>query len=304
MITNLGSPLAVVTGATAGLGLPLAIGLARAGWPLLLGARDADRAKRALAAVRAAVPGAQVQHRPLDLASLDSVRSFAAGLADVPIGLLVLNAGVMATTRRETQDGLELMMGTNAIGHAALAGLLLPGLAAAPGGRIVAQSSEVHRHARLDLDDLGSVRRFRPVPAYNASKLALHVLAVELDRRTPVHTVVANPGWVVSELGREIAATGGPAQRLVLGLGNRLIGQTPEEGARSGLHAALADQVAGAATGRYVAPRRLARLRGAPQETDADPRVLDPAVGEGLWRRVQELTGALPDAAAAPSGRA
>ena len=304
MSTYLPAPLAVVTGATAGLGLPLAIGLARAGRPLLLGARDAGRAERAQAAIRAAVPGAQVAHAPLDLASLASVRAFAAGLAGADIGLLVLNAGLMTTARQETQDGLELMMGVNAFGHAALAALLLGRLAATPGARIVAQSSEVHRQGRIDLDDLQATRRFRPVAAYNASKLALHLLAAELDRRGPVPTVVSNPGWVVSELARDVVARGGAAQRLVLRVGNRLIGQPPQDGARTALHAALAAGVPGAASGRYVTPDGFMHLRGAPGVAAAAPRVLDPALGRALWERVEAVAGVTLGAPAPAGGRA
>jgi NAD(P)-dependent dehydrogenase (short-subunit alcohol dehydrogenase family) len=304
MATNFEGPLAVVTGATSGVGVPLAIGLARAGRPLLLGVRDPGRGERAAAAVRAAVPGAQVGHTPLDLASLASVRAFAAGLAGADVGLLVLNAGVMTTSRQETKDGFELMIGTNALAHAALAGLLLERLARTPGARIVVQSSEVHRHGRVDLDDLQAVRRFRPLAAYNASKLALHVLAVQLDRGSGIPTVVAQPGWVTSELGRDVAASGNHAQRLALAVGNRLIGQTPEEGARAALLAALDPDVPGAATGRYVAPGGPARLRGAPRVADADPKVLDRGLGERLRRRAEELTGVRLTAPRAVSRRA
>jgi NAD(P)-dependent dehydrogenase (short-subunit alcohol dehydrogenase family) len=304
MDTNFEGPLAVVTGATSGVGVPLAIGLARAGRPLLLGVRDPGRGERAAAAVRATVPGAQVGHTPLDLASLASVRAFAAGLAGADIGLLVLNAGVMTTSRQETQDGFELMMGTNALAHAALAGLLLERLARTPGARIVVQSSEVHRHGRVDLDDLQAVRGFRSLGAYNASKLALHVLGVELDRSSGIQTVVAQPGWVNSGLGRDVTASGNPAQRLVMAVGNRLIGQTPEEGARAALLAALDPDVPGAATGRYVTPGGLVRLRGAPRVADADPNVLDRVLGECLRRRAEDLTGVALTAPQAVPGRA
>jgi NAD(P)-dependent dehydrogenase (short-subunit alcohol dehydrogenase family) len=195
------------------------------------------------------------------------------------------------------------MLGTNAVAHAALAGLLLPELHRTPGARIVAQSSEAHRHGRLDLHDLQSTRA-RAIAAYNASKLALHVLAVELDRRSGIPTVVAQPGWVASELGRDVAASGSAGQRALLAVGNRLIGQTPEEGARAALRAALAPDVPGAATGRYVTPGGLARLRGTPRIADADPRVLDPRLGAGLGRWVEDVTGVALAAPAPAGGRA
>jgi NAD(P)-dependent dehydrogenase (short-subunit alcohol dehydrogenase family) len=292
-------PLAVVTGATAGLGVPLAAGLARAGHAVLLGARDPARGDRAVAAIHAAAPGAHVAHAPLDLASLRSIRAFAAAV-DAPGGVarLVLNAGLMATTRRETEDGLELMLGTNAIGTLALARLLDERLRAAAAPRVVVQSSEAHRHGTVDPADPHRRHGFRAVPAYNASKLAGHVLAAELDRRTPYPVVVAQPGWVRTELGREVAA-GGRLQRAMLAAGDRLIGQSPAQGARAALRAALDADVPGAATGRYVTPGRFGRLRGAPVVADADPAVLDRALAAALWVEVDALL-----ARATPAARA
>jgi NAD(P)-dependent dehydrogenase (short-subunit alcohol dehydrogenase family) len=288
-------PTAVVTGATAGVGLPLATGLARAGHRVLLGARDPQRAERALAAIRAAVPGAAVDAPALDLASLVSVRAFAARLPAEQVDLLVLNAGAMTGTRRETADGFELMLGTNHLGHAALLGLLLARLAAAPAPRVVTQSSEAHRGGRIDFDDLQLARRFTPVAAYNRSKLAQHLLAVELDRRLPVRSVVAQPGWVVSELGRDVLAHGGLLQRAGVRLGNHLVGQSPEAGAQPALRAALDPDAPGAATGRYLTPGRLRRLRGAPVVDDVAPRAVDPEVAARLWDVTQELTGVALD---------
>ncbi len=235
-------PLAVVTGATAGLGVPHAAGLARAGHHVLNGARDAARG--------------------------------------------------------ETEEGLELMLGTNALGPLALARLLDDRLRAAAAPRVVVQSSEAHRHGSVDRGDLHRRHGFRAVPAYTASKLAAHVLAAELDRRTPYPVVVSQPGWVRTELGREVRS-GGVLRRAVLAAGDRLVGQTPAQGARAALRAALDDEVPGAATGRYVTPGRLGRLRGAPVVADADPAVLDRPLAAALWAEVDALL-----AVATPAARA
>jgi hypothetical protein len=127
----------------------------------------------------------------------------------------------MTTSRRQTEDGFELMLGTNALGHAALAGLLLSRLAGTPGSRVVAQSSEVHRHARLALDDCSPPAASRPWRPTTPPSSPCTCSPSSWTARTEVHTVVANPGWVVSELGREVAATGSRAQRLALRIGNR-----------------------------------------------------------------------------------
>ncbi len=294
MISNSQPLHTIVTGATTGVGLQLAVALAHHRAHLTLGVRDDARGDAAVAAIREAVPGAVVEHRPLDLSSLASVRAFCADLPDVPIDRLVLNAAVMTVRRRETRDGLELMIGTNAFGHFALVARLLDRLRAAGSARVVTQSSESHRHGRLDLDDLQhrARERFSAVQAYHDAKLAQHVLAVELARRVPeVSSVVAQPGWVRSELGREVAKDGRWVVRAGLAVGDRLIGQTPQAGARAAVLATLGDHVPDAATGLYVTPSRLRRLRGMPHIAAADPGVLDAELGTRLWAAATELTG-------------
>jgi NAD(P)-dependent dehydrogenase (short-subunit alcohol dehydrogenase family) len=243
-----------------------------------------------------ALPDRTSSYRALDLGFLSSIAAFASSLPADAIDRLVLNAGVMTTQRRTTQDGFELMFGTNALGHHALVARLWERLLAARGARVITQSSESHRHGRLNLDDLQGEHAFSPVGAYNASKLAQHVLAVELGRRTQkVQSVVAQPGWVASQLGREIYAGNGPlAQRLAVRVGDRLVGQTPEQGARAALRATIDEQVPDASSGRYFTPSRLRRLRGAPHIADADPRVLDLTLGQTLWAAVVALTDLEP----------
>jgi hypothetical protein len=89
-----------------------------------------------------------------------------------------------------------------------------------------------------------------------------------------------------------------------MAVGNRLIGQTPEEGARAALLAALDPDVPGAATGRYVTPGGLVRLRGAPRVADADPNGARPRPGRAPARRAEDLTGVALTAPQAVPGRA
>ena len=281
-------PITVLTGATSGLGVPLAAALAAAGHRLVLGARSSERAARAEDAIRGQVPRAQLCVLRLDLASLQSVRAFADALGNSRIDRLVLNAGLMTADRRLTEDHFETMLGTNLLGHAALLGHLRQRLEATDGSRVVVQSSEAHRHGSLDLNDPMGERRFRGLGAYNASKLAIHVLAVELDRHWPVEFVVSQPGWVDSDLGRHIT---GSLQRVAMTVGNRIVGQTPAEGARSAVRATLDTNLPGAATGRYVSPTRLGRLRGEPAVIAAHAKALDPALGRAVLAMSERFTG-------------
>jgi NAD(P)-dependent dehydrogenase (short-subunit alcohol dehydrogenase family) len=162
---------ALVTGANSGLGLHTSLELARRGARVLMACRDPRRGAEALARVRAVGTAELV---PLDLASLASVRA-AAEQVD-PLDLLIANAGVMAVPRRLTEDGFELQLGTNHLGHFALTGLLLPKLT----GRVVVVSSDAHRMGRMRFDDLMGERSYGRWSAYGQSKLANLLFAREL----------------------------------------------------------------------------------------------------------------------------
>jgi NAD(P)-dependent dehydrogenase (short-subunit alcohol dehydrogenase family) len=285
------SRLAVITGATGGVGLEIAKGLARGGYGIVLGARSDRRGTEAVMAIRSvATHPDSIRQSPLDLASLASVAAFASALPEAPIDRLVLNAGVMLTNREETADGFEMMFGTNVLGHFALVSRVLDRVLAADAPRVITQSSESHRSGHLNLQDLQHTADFSPLAAYNDSKQAQHIMAVELDRRYPrAGSVVCQPGWVKSDLGRDMA-NANLFQRSAYAIGNLVIGQTPAEGARSALMAALDDDVPSAATGSYVTPGKFRHLRGKPIIGKVSPLVLDPVVGEQLWQYATTVT--------------
>ena len=174
---------AVVTGASGGIGLAIARALAARGAHVVLASRQADRGARAAVDIGQAVPGASTETAVLDLASLASVRRFAAGVSERHgrLDILVNNAGIAGGPRRETADGFEAHFGVNHLGHFALTGLLLGSLG--PGSRVVTMSSGLAAQARIDFADLQSRRRYRMTAAYGQSKLAQLMFAVEVGRR-------------------------------------------------------------------------------------------------------------------------
>ncbi|MFE9910842.1 SDR family oxidoreductase [Streptomyces clavifer] len=206
-VTDLRGELAVVTGASDGLGLGLAVRLARAGAELILPVRNAAKGAAALDRIRTDVPGARLSTRVLDLASLASVE----GLADTlkaegrPINLLINNAGVMTpATRHTTADGYELQFGTNHLGHMALTSRLLP-LLRAGRARVTTVTSSAARNGTIDWDDLQSEKRYAPVRAYGRSKLANLLFALELNRRSTaggwgIVGNAAHPGTTLTNL--------------------------------------------------------------------------------------------------------
>jgi NAD(P)-dependent dehydrogenase (short-subunit alcohol dehydrogenase family) len=300
---------AIVTGANSGIGYPAARELARAGATVVLACRDLEKGKSALVRLKGEVPEARAELELLDLASLASVRNFAARelARGLPLDLLVNNAGVMAPPRRlETVDGFELQFGTNVLGHFALTALLFPALeraatrqdeASAP--RVVFVASIAHKRGRLDFEDLQASRNYSPMKSYQQSKLADLMLAFEMDRRLRAagssggSRIVANaahPGVANTNLfqpGGRPAIERGVRRGVGYLIGSLL--NNDEEGALPTLYAAVAAEARG---GGYYGPQGFQEMRGGDVgEAKVAPQAKDEAAAARLWRVCEELTG-------------
>ena len=178
--------IAVVTGATSGIGYETAKALAAAGAEVVIASRNANKGQEVVAQIRAAHPGTAVRFEALDLASLASVADCAGRIAEsVPqIDLLINNAGVMAIpARHETVDGFEMQLGVNYLGHFAFDMQLMSKVLAAPAPRVVTVSSIAHRSGKIHFDDLQLKEGYTPWRAYSQSKLATLMFSLELERR-------------------------------------------------------------------------------------------------------------------------
>src|ERR1700733_12424640 len=188
---------AVVTGASGGLGLETAAVLAQRGADVVPACRALDKADRPAHLIRAHAgqPGHAGQRGPagradsgtragpgrvrvvrLDLARLASVHEAAEEIRSAcpRLDLLINNAGVMNIPQSRSEDGFELTLATNHLGHFALTGLVLSRLLETPGSRIVTVSSIGHRMGKgvINFDDLQGERDYDPWQAYWQSKLA------------------------------------------------------------------------------------------------------------------------------------
>ncbi|WP_022883549.1 SDR family NAD(P)-dependent oxidoreductase [Glaciibacter superstes] len=290
----------VVTGANAGLGYFSSEQLARAGAHVVLACRNPVKTDAALAAIRRRVPGASVSGLHLDVANLQSVRTAADALLEMPrIDGLILNAGIVHPPRdREVSaDGNELVLATNYLGHFALTAHLLPTLHATPGSRVVALGSMISRILDSSLENLQLETGYDRWKAYAQSKIASQVFGFELNRRLlaagiggagGVQAMVVQPGYSISGVTVGIRGVNQPTRgkRFVDNLQGSVMAQSKERGAWPSVRAATDTDAVG---GQYYGPRWL--TRGLPVVQRPTRTSLDRAVAARLWARSEGLTG-------------
>ncbi len=299
-IPDLTGRRAIVTGANSGTGFETAKALASKGADVIVAARSHDRAIAAIAQIPAEHPKACLRFEELDLSRQASVTAFAERLLAEgrPIDILVNNAGVMALpARRETEDGFEMQLATNYLGHFALTGRLLPLLQAGT-ARVVQVSSIAHRQGRIRLDDLNYTQGYDAWPVYAQSKLAMLMFGLELDRRSQANdwgltSVVAHPGvartgliangpLVGSRIGRSLH------RWVVRPLIEPLATHSQAAGALPILMAATAPYIA---PGAYLGPTKMREIKGPPGPAVPAEQALNADMAAQLWSTSEALTG-------------
>lgn len=272
--------VAVVTGASAGIGVYTALGLARAGMRVVMTGRDRTHIDAARRFIAERAEGAQLETALADFASLAAVRRMADDIRarHDRLDLLVNNAGLFSPRYRLSQDGYETTFAVNHLAPFLLTNLLLDRLAASAPARIVTVASRAHRGQRIDLATIAGPRDWSMIKAYGRSKLCNILFTRELARRlagTGVAAVCLHPGVVATGL----AQRGGLVE-----LAWRLMKPfmiSPEKGAETSLYlVAIADMAP--FNGGYVVGRSLAR---------PDPAALDDGMARRLWEESARLAG-------------
>lgn len=300
---DLHATTAIVTGASGGIGLETARALAARGATVVLAARDTAKLEVALEFIRGSHRGARVEAMKLDLASLASVRSFAADFLSgrSRLDLLINNAGVMCTPFGRTADGFETQFGTNHLGHFLLANLLQPALVATESARIINLTSAGHRFSDVDFDDPNFEQRpYDPWIAYGQSKTANMLCALSLDTRLSDHGVNAfsvHPGGIRTDLGRYMTSDDIAVMMARMKESGEGSGRAPfqwktiPQGAATSVWAATAPSLIGRG-GSYCEDCAV----GLPAPADGggsgyQPYALDPASAERLWVLSEHLVG-------------
>jgi NAD(P)-dependent dehydrogenase (short-subunit alcohol dehydrogenase family) len=274
----------LVTGANRGIGRATAIGLARLGARVGMVCRDRERGEAARDEIQG-VAGGSVELFCADLAERDSIVRLAREVRDrLPaLHVLVNNAGILLGDRTVSPDGLEMTFTVNHLSYFLLTHHLLDHLRAAAPARIVNVSSEAHRSARLDLDDLQAERKYDGIAAYANSKLANILFTYALARRLEGSGVTSNclhPGVIRTGLLEDYIRETPFWIRWARPLFEPFFRST-ERGAETSIHLAAAAEIEGA-SGGYFARRRA--VRSSKQSYDSD-------LGEDLWKISGELAG-------------
>jgi NAD(P)-dependent dehydrogenase (short-subunit alcohol dehydrogenase family) len=195
----------------------------------------------------------------------------------------------MMTPYRRTDDGFELQLGVNHLGHFALTGLLLSRMVGRAASRVVTVSSNGHKSGRINFDDLQSQRRYRRMAAYYQSKLANLMFTYELQRRladaqAQTQALAAHPGKARTELIRYLPGW----MRLEDLVIEQPLGQSAAMGALATLRAAADPAARG---GEYYGPSGRGELKGYPRLVASTERARDVEAQQRLWQESERLTG-------------
>jgi len=292
---SLRGKIVLITGGNSGLGLYAAESIAiRGEGQVIITARDVTRGQVAVDGIKKKDNRANISCMQLDLASMASVKKFAAGFRAKyeRLDVCVFNAGVMLPpARTETTDGLELQMGTNHIGHFLLAKELWGLMKGTQGSRLTICSSMAHIYTPgLDFTDLQW--KTRPWPGqedknrwqvYADSKLMNLLMVLELKKRlaaaesaSPV-VVGSHPGWTATNLQRHNDDLKGM---------NATMSMPLEQGALSQILSAVDGD---AVVGDYYGPDE--GIKGWPSKTKASDCAYEEEMAAQLWAESEKIIG-------------
>jgi NAD(P)-dependent dehydrogenase (short-subunit alcohol dehydrogenase family) len=262
-IADLSSRVALVTGATAGLGYATAAELGRRGATVLVHGRTQPRAEQAVRLLMS-MPGVEAARYVAvhaELGSLDEVRRLASQVREfTPDGLdvLVNNAGAQFSERRLTSDGIEMTTAVVHLATAALSRLLLGHLRrAARRTQVPAQVINVtsfNERLGKPVTDWSYATGYGQVRAYSNAKLMALAYTYALARRVDEKEITfnaADPGAVFTDFGRKAGGSAGRIDRVLRPVAPLLIA-SPEKAARRSVLQALASNTSGRGGGFYA----------------------------------------------------
>ncbi|XP_041951039.1 retinol dehydrogenase 14b [Alosa sapidissima] len=276
----------IVTGANCGIGKATATELLKLQARVIMACRDLGKAEEAAVEIKktAGPDQGEVVIKHLDLASLKSVHSFCEEIIkeEPKIDVLINNAGLYQCPYSRTEEGFEMQLGVNHLGHFLLTHLLLDLLKTSAPSRIVVVSSKLYKYGHINFDDLNSTADYNKGFCYSQSKLANLLFTRELARRLDGTDVTVNaltPGIVRTNLGRHVRIPflARPLFKLV----SWMFFKSPLEGAQTPLYLACSPEVDGV-TGKCFANC---------EEEVLQPKATDDQAAQRLWTLSEEMVG-------------
>lgn len=285
-IPNLSGKTAIITGGNKGLGYQSALELSKKNANVIIACRKVDEGLGAKAKIIIEVPTAEIEVIPMDLTDETSIRDFSEGFKQKykSLDILLLNAGVVNLEKYQlTNDGREMHMATNHLGHFALTGRLFELLKITENARVVTVSSLAYKSGVIDFDDFTwSKRKYDRFKAYGDSKLANLLFMTQLQKLfdkagSSAISVSAHPGLTGTERQQSIGIGGVLA---------RWIASPVSKGCLPQLLAATEPSVK---ANDFYGPKY--RLLGTPKQQKLESKFLNEKLAEKLWKYSEELTG-------------
>lgn len=277
----------IITGASSGLGKEATRVLAGKNATVIMAVRNVEKGEQVAQEILKNYSDSKINVLKLDLGSLKSIKSFVEEVTSnyEKVDILINNAGVMMSPYSKTEDGFDLQMGTNHLGHFALTGLLMPLILKSPHPRVVATSSIAHRSGDIDFNDINwEARPYKTGKAYGDSKLANLYFIYELARKfeqipnAPIFTA-AHPGWTSTDLQRH---------SLFFRVLNPIFSQKVDRGVLPTLRAAIDTE---AISGNYYGPSGFQEMKGNPKIVKSTDLSHDKKLARKLWDMSEEMTG-------------
>lgn len=269
----------IVTGANCGIGKALAGELLKLHARVIMACRDQRSAEEAAEDIKkqAGPEQGEVVIKQLDLASLRSVRTFCQEIREeeTKIDVLVNNAGLYQCPYTKTEDGFEMQLGVNHLGHFLLTHLLLDLLKSSAPSRIVVVSSKLYKYGHINFDDLNSENNYDKAFCYSQSKLANLLFTLELAHQLEGTGVTVNaltPGIVRTRLGRHVQIP--LLAKPLFYLASLVFFKSPLEGAQTPLYLACSPEVEGV-SGKCFANCEEEELMGKSTDEEAAKKLWD-----------------------------
>jgi len=269
---------AIITGATSGIGRVTAIAIAREGARLVLPVRSIEKGKALQDEIEKETGNTSIEIMHCNLASLDSVRKFSEDFQKKydKLHLLINNAGLWESKRKESDDGFEMNFAVNHLAPFLMTNLLLDTIKKSAPARIIGVSSTAHKYGKMRFSDLEGKKSWGSMQSYGQSKLANILFTRRLAKELEGSGVTANclhPGVVNTQLFNKLP---GFIQKV-----SSLFMITPEKGAQTSIYLATSPEVENI-TGEYFDKKKIAK-------TTAHAR--DMQVADTLWEASMEYCG-------------